>query len=279
MGAGGVGIDGGHPAAHRLHRFGVELGLLPPQGVGHTGQVGVQHDAPVVEQPPPAGVLGVAGELHPVDGQVVAAGERRVDAEAGQGPDHRLHKDFEVEAGGVGLVHDEGEIQIALVVVYRPAAGQPPGHTDSVGVHIGLVDLLGGVLIFAHHDGVVILPEHEVGLAFVHPLKDILLQGQVKVGIPGRGFQIEHALLSSRPGFSPDGPSGLYISGGAHLLRRRSTPGRLPAASIIIVNRKKQPVNREWASAGTTCTTAGRAASAAGTPGRTAAGPGRRTGR
>ena len=66
------------------------------------------------------GVLGISGEFHAADGQVVAAGEFGVDAEAGQGLHHRADKNLEVEARGGVLVHDKGKIQVACIVVHRP---------------------------------------------------------------------------------------------------------------------------------------------------------------
>ena len=196
-----MGVDGGHPAAHRLHGLRVELGLLHPQSVGHVGQVGVQHDASVVEQAPVFGVLGISGEFHATDGQVVAAGEFGVDAEAGQGLHHRADKNLEVEARGGVLVHDKGKIQVACIVVHRPAAGQAPHNPNPVGIHKSLINLLGGVLIFAHHNGVAVLPEHKIGPAPVHLLKDIFLQRQIKIGVRTGRFEIDHCGAFLSPAF------------------------------------------------------------------------------
>ena len=85
-------------------------------------------------------------------------------------------------------VHDEGEVQVAQIVVHRAAAGQPPDHPDAVRPDEVGVDLLGRVLVLAHHDGVVVLPEHEIFPVPGQAVEDVLLQRQVKIGIGGGRF-------------------------------------------------------------------------------------------
>ena len=134
----------------------------------------------MVHDPSLFSVLGVAGELLPVDQDIIAAGDLGGDADLRQGPDHRAAEQGEVEGDAVLLICDEGEAEIAQVVIDGPAAGEPANHLNAVLPHIGGIDLLHRVLVLPHHDGVVILPEHEISKGTVQGIKDILLQGQVK---------------------------------------------------------------------------------------------------
>ena len=89
-------------------------------------------------------------------------------------------------------VHDEGEVQVAQIVVHRAAAGQPPDHPDAVRPDEVGVDLLGRVLVLAHHDGVVVLPEHETVVPGAQHVKHVLFQRQVPAGVCLGAFQIIH---------------------------------------------------------------------------------------
>lgn len=97
--------------------------------------------------------------------------------------------------------YDKGKIQVACIVVHRPAAGQAPHNPNPVGIHKSLINLLGGVLIFAHHNGVAVLPEHKIGPAPVHLLKDIFLQRQIKIGVRTGRFEIDHCGAFLSPAF------------------------------------------------------------------------------
>ena len=55
-----------------------------------------------------------------------------------------------------------------------------------------LVDLRQGILVTAHNDGVVVLPEHEIVPVPGHPVKDVLLQGQVEIRVRGFDFDEGH---------------------------------------------------------------------------------------
>ena len=142
------------------------------------------HDAALLE------ILGIAGELPPVDGHVVAAIDLCGDAEFGKGADDGLAEDREVqrrESAGVG---DEGEVEVAEVVINSAAAGETADHADPVLLHISLVDFGKGVLVFADDDGVVVLPEHEVCAVARQRVEHILLGGQIEGGVGGREVKV-----------------------------------------------------------------------------------------
>ena len=144
----------------------------------------------MVHDPSLPDVLGVAGEFFAVDGDVVAAVDLGVDAQLGQRVHHRLAEEPEVEMLGVRRVGDKGEVQVAHVVIHGAAAGETAHHGDTVGIHVGLIDLRQGVLVFADDDGVVILPQHEISPVPGQTVKNHLLHGQIVSRIGGVKIQI-----------------------------------------------------------------------------------------
>jgi len=64
---------------------------------------------------------------------------------------------LEIELVTLGIT-DDGEIQVAHIVVHCPAARKPPDHLHPVFLHVLSVDFLHRVLVLAHHDGVAVLP-------------------------------------------------------------------------------------------------------------------------
>ena len=138
-----------------------------------------------MHDPALAQILGVAGEFLPVDGDVVAAVDLRMDTQSRQGTHHRLTEQVHIQSSAACGIGDEGEVQIAHVVIHRAAAGQPPHHPDAPALHGLQVDLGQGVLILADDDGIVILPEHKVHPIPGQTVKDVLLHSQVIAGIGG----------------------------------------------------------------------------------------------
>ena len=110
----------------------------------------------MVHDPPLLQILGVAGEFPPVD--------LGLNAQSRQRSHHRLTEQPEVYGFHVARVGDEREVQVSHVVVHRTAAGQPSYHSHTVFADELLVDLGGGIMVLPDDDGVVVLPQHEVGL-------------------------------------------------------------------------------------------------------------------
>lgn len=171
------------------------------KGLRHPVQIGVEHDGAVVHDPPLLQILGVAGEFLPVDGHVIPPVDLSGDAQRRQRRHHRLTEQLEVDRLHVAGIGDEREIQVAHVVVHRPTAGQPPYHPHTVLADELLVDLGSGVLVLADNDGVVILPQHEIGAIPGQRVKHVLFRRQIPRGIGGIEVQIREFRL--RHGDSP----------------------------------------------------------------------------
>ena len=196
----GVGIHGrgqvfgyvGHAVAHGLDALGEDLVVVHGGGGHHLLDVGVEQERAVVHDAVTEAVLGVAGELAAVDGQVVAAVEGGVHAHLPQRVDHRGDVLVELNLPRVPVL-DEGELPAAEVGVDRAAAAHAPHQMDAVGVGVGLVDLLQHVLILAHHQRGRGLPEqeHRVRQALFH--REVVLQAEVVVNVRGAGLNIDHA--------------------------------------------------------------------------------------
>ena len=103
-------------------------------------------------------ILGIAGKLAPVYGEIVPAIEFSRHAQTGQGANDGLGKIAEIEFPGKSGIGDKSKIQITQIMVYRTAAGQPPHHAQILRGCIIAVDLRCRILKFAHHYRLFVLP-------------------------------------------------------------------------------------------------------------------------
>ena len=142
-------------------------------------------DAPV-DQP-----LGRTGHLAALHQNIVSAGGLRLQPQTLQRRHNRPREALHGQPFRIAHVGDEGVIQIAHIVIDRAAAGTTAHHADMVLLHKGGVDLLGGILVAAHHNGVVVLPEKQV-LPFSAMGQDIFFKCQIIGGIGGPGLHIGH---------------------------------------------------------------------------------------
>ena len=135
----------------------------------------------------PSAVLLVtchAADLFPVNEEVVARGphgtpRQRFNGAAGQFPKFFLPR--------LPRPVEEGKIQIAPVVIDRPAPGQPSGHCDfAASAESGTALQVGALVISQDHRGVVD-PQIKTALPFLQLPQQRLLQRQVFVHLAGAG--------------------------------------------------------------------------------------------
>ncbi len=105
----------------------------------------------------PVVILGVAGKLLPLDGQIIPAADFRGNPHFSQGFRHRLHKATKIRPAA-RFLFNKGEIQIAQVVINRSAAGDAPHHMnapppDKVGINLRM-----RILKAAHNHRRFVLP-------------------------------------------------------------------------------------------------------------------------
>ena len=74
-------------------------------------------------------------------------------------------------------------------MIHRAAAGAAAHHVDMVLLHKGTVDLRLGVLVLAHHDGVVVLPQQQI-VSLGAVAQDIFLKRQIVIRVLGVGLKI-----------------------------------------------------------------------------------------
>ena len=144
--------------------------------------------------------LGSAGDLASLHQNIIPAGSLRIEAEALQGLHHRrgepLHRQL-LKLSGIG---DEGVIQVAQIVIHSAAAGRTANYVDVVFLYKSAVDLRFRILILAHHNGVVILPQQEVFA--LQPMGQYkFLKSQIVIGVLGTCFQIKNLLCLFHYGF------------------------------------------------------------------------------
>ena len=128
----------------------------------------------------------IAGNLLSIDDQIVTPGKFRRDTQRLQCIHNRLQIPQEVNLLLSRLhILDEGEVEISNIMEDRTAASLSPHYVNMVTVNVFLVDFRRRILVLSHHDGVVILPQHEDIVDRL--LQQILLRRQVVV----RGGVIE----------------------------------------------------------------------------------------
>ena len=154
------------------------------------------------------GVLeGVAAHLLAVEGDVVAPGELALQAEGGEGGEQEVEVLLPRRAL---LVADEGEDEVAAVVVDRSTAALATHEAHAVLLHPLQVALRPRVLVAPDDDARVVLPEVEDPV--VVEAHQVGLPGEVRRTVVGLG-QVYRAFHV--PTLPPLFPLMLY-SGGEH---------------------------------------------------------------
>ena len=125
-------------------------------------------------------IEGVAGELPAAGENVVAAGALRRDTQTVAGRHQHLLLTAQIV---IRRRQGEGEVQIAHVVVHRPAAGEPPGQHAALLLQQRGAALPPCVLVPADDHRVAVLPQVQDAGILRHRLRQIRLRGQIPVGI------------------------------------------------------------------------------------------------
>ena len=151
--------DVGHAVPDGLDALGGDLVAVHRGGRHHLLNIRVEQQRAVMHNAVAQPVLGVAGELLAVDGQVVAAVEGGVDTHLPQRVDDRGDVLAELDLPGL-LVLDERELPAAHIRI-AGAAADPAHHGDPPlpqGLHMNLP---ADILVAAYHDSWGVFPEQE----------------------------------------------------------------------------------------------------------------------
>lgn len=145
-----------HTAAHRLHAVLLQLGGLGLEVVCQVGHVATDEQRAMVQVVDAALGKSISGKLTTFGQDIVAAGEFCVEAEAF----HSALDDGELALLVVeGLGDDEGEVEVAIVVVDGAAAGLAAHEEATVGLKGLDVDLAVGVLVLSDDYGAAVTPK------------------------------------------------------------------------------------------------------------------------
>ena len=158
---GEIGFEVGHLCVARFHPFGfVELAGGVVEGFGQGGEVHIEEEGAVHEGAALGAPHGHAGEFAAIDKHVVGGAEGGGDAEGVEG----VGEEGMYEGVGIVGVHeggDDGEIEVAEVVIDGAAAGAPAVDADVILAAEGGVDFVFGELVGADDDSRAVLPEAE----------------------------------------------------------------------------------------------------------------------
>ena len=128
----------------------------------------------------PGVVIGVAGELSPVQGQVVPAVLLSLHPQSLDGPEDDLGLLLHIVILAMG---QKGEVQVAQVVVNRATTRQTADKMSAVCFQCLDAALVGCVLVASDHHRALVLPQVEDALARLHGPQQHLFHGQVPAGI------------------------------------------------------------------------------------------------
>ena len=154
----------------------------------------------MVHHPPMADILGIAREFPALHRDVVAS------ADPGRHPKglehlcHRLAEPVQIHLIVLRCIGDKGEVDIAVVVVYCAAAGQPTHHGDPLTADKRPVDLRQGILILADDDRSAVLPQHKKAFPGRDRFKEIFFQRQIPLWVCAVGNIADHRLTSRKQG-------------------------------------------------------------------------------
>lgn len=189
----------GHAAGHRFHSFVAEFEWIGFQGCAEVGNVAGKEDGAMLLDLVFVNSAGVAGELHPFDGEVVASLQLGIHTQIPKDSQHRRGV-FGKSAFLPGrAVHYEAEVKVTHVVKNGPATGEAPHHGNLVPGYPIQVDLRQCVLVAAHNDGRRVAVEQEYVLRVV--LEDMFLAGDVERRPVAGAYDQQH----SRPGVMAGG--------------------------------------------------------------------------
>ena len=169
-----------HPAAHRSDAVFLQLGGLGLEVALQVVHVAADEDGAVMQVLMAAFAEGVAAEFTAVGEDVVSPRQLGDDAEIKHGAlyDAELTR-LVVESFG----DDEREVDVAVVVIHRSAAGTAPHEVAAVGLEGLDVALAKWILVLSDDDGATVAPQverHGVGLG---EREEVVLDGNVPIGI------------------------------------------------------------------------------------------------
>ena len=107
-------------------------------------------------------VLRISGKFFAVDGDVIAAGEGSADAVGCQRIDDWLAEYVKINLLHTIRINDKSKIEVAKIMVHCAASGEPADNMDMMLSDIVLIDFQCGILVFADHDRVGVLPKHKI---------------------------------------------------------------------------------------------------------------------
>ena len=144
----------------RLRPLGAERVVFPAgRDLVQPGQIRVEQQRSVVQHAAVCDLLRAAGDLFPVHGHVAGAAFLRRDTEGVQRPQHRGQTAVIVQRAA--LAGDQRVIEIAGIMIDRPAAGHAAHDWDVLLHKRAHMDLAADVLIAADHDRRAVAPEQQ----------------------------------------------------------------------------------------------------------------------
>ena len=128
---------------------------------------------------PPVFIKGMAGKLASFRLKIVSSCPLGRNAQAPDGPqDH-----FTLPGRVVVLAaRDQAEVQVAQVMVYRAAPGEPARQISAVRIQPVHPAFLPGVLVLPDHHGIPVLPEEQDAFALPDMPGQDMLQRQILIG-------------------------------------------------------------------------------------------------
>lgn len=131
---------------------------------GKCSKIGIEQQRAMMQEPSPMNALGVSGNFAAFDRQIADSFQACRNPHRLQKAHHGIQHLRECRPEPACIRPNERKIDIASVVVHGPAPAQAPDDGNPVFSNVGSIDLGPGILVSAHDDGAVALPQQEAVL-------------------------------------------------------------------------------------------------------------------
>lgn len=138
-----------------------QLGLLRCEEACEPVQIGIMEQRAVTEDFIFCAEQGATGNLFASQGEIVTARQADVKAKTGERCNHRPQKAAKIDLFAWAEISDEGEINIARIVIDSAAAALAPDYGNTQRAGQGEVDFSMGILVFPDDQAGGISPEHK----------------------------------------------------------------------------------------------------------------------
>ena len=179
----------GDPAADGPYPVAPQFFFVRRQKFSHALQIAVNEHGAVMQQPAAFRSGGAAGDFKVVYAQIISPVVFRLDAETLQRGEQRVQKCAK-QIFAVTVCGQEGEVEVAHVLIHRSAAGGAANNGNSQPSGFFQINFSRSVLVFPNDDAGAVAPDQQQILAAAG--KEVCLQREIPRRVMAGDFKAEH---------------------------------------------------------------------------------------